>query len=324
MFCFYVIIIQNNYICKGEGIEMNFSFESTSFLFLLPLVVCFFLCKENVKQRYFPHLHWMPLPKNLSNWEMWMKVVIFNLLVISLANPFVFDAKEYNMKKGRDLVLAIDASGSMAQSGFDEDAQFKTRFEVNEALALDFISKRYDDNMGVIVFGTFAYSASPLTYDLTSLSYILKMLDVGVAGQSTAIGEAIAKATQTLLQGEAKSKVIVLLSDGKHNSGKISPKQAMQEVLKHGIKLYTIGIGKDGDYDKAFLEKLSKESGAKSFSATNAKELAQVYKEIDTLEPSPLQGERFLGKKLLYSYLLFIVFALLVYWISRDIKESIS
>ena len=107
--------------------------------------------------------------------------------------------------------------------------------------------------MGVVVFGTFAYTASPLTYDLESLSYLLEMTNVGLAGESTALGDAIMQSIRTLSYGQAKNKAIILLTDGYHNAGKSSPKEAVKKAKEAGIKIYTIGIGKKSDYDVSLL-----------------------------------------------------------------------
>jgi len=240
---------------------------------------------------------------------------LFALMVFALAKPFVYDAKANQHKKGRDLILALDASGSMAQSGFNGKDRFKNKFETNLELASDFIAKRQDDNMGVVIFGTFAYTASPLTYDLASLSYLLSMTNVGIAGESTAIGDAILQSIRTLSYGEAQNKAIILLTDGYHNAGHTSPKTAAQKAKALGIKIYTIGLGKKSDYDVSLLERIAKESGAKSYAASSAKELQEIYSEINSLEPSPIRSENYLNQKLLIVFPLGFVFVLLLLWI---------
>jgi len=243
-------------------------------------------------------------------------------MVFSLAKPFVYDDIATQHKKGRDLILAIDASGSMAQRGFDKDDTLKTKYSSTLAISQDFIDKRYDDNMGIVIFGTFAYTASPLTYDLTSLSYLLNMTNVGLAGESTALGDAIIQSLHTLTYGKAKSKVIILLSDGYHNAGKTSPKIAVQKAKAQGVKVYTIGIGNKSDYDVGLLETIAKETGAKSYAATNAKALTSIYESINALEPSPIRSENYLNQKLLILFPLGLVFVLLLAWVFIDIKEA--
>jgi Ca-activated chloride channel family protein len=242
-------------------------------------------------------------------------MALFTLMVLALAKPFIYDAASDQHKKGRNLILALDASGSMGQSGFNTKDRFKNKFETVTTLSKAFIQKRFDDNMGVVLFGTFAYTASPLTYDLESLSYLLEMTNVGLAGESTAIGDAIMQSIHTLSFGEAQNKAIILLTDGYHNAGKHSPKEAVAKAKALGIKIYTIGIGKQSDYDAALLETIAKESGGKSYAASSAEALSKVYKEINALEPSPIRGENYLNQKLLILVPLGVVFILLLLWI---------
>jgi len=294
---------------------MQFTFGSSYFLVLLLLLPCFLWCKQYNRQYYFPKLEWISKESPLLSWEPWIKMLIFSLLVIALAKPFVYDTSSNEHKKGRDLILAIDASGSMAQSGFDHKNRFKKKYDTTLKLSKAFTKKRFDDNMGVVVFGTFAYTASPLTYDLEALSYLLEMTTVGLAGESTAMGDAIMQSIRTLSFGEAKNKAIILLTDGYHNAGKISPQQAVAKAKSLGIKIYTIGIGKKSDYDVAMLETIAKESGGKSYAASSAEALSKVYKEIDALEPSPIRSENYLNQKLLLFFPLALVFLLLFLWI---------
>lgn len=294
---------------------MYFTFGSPLLLVLLLLLPCFLWCKQYSKPYYFPKLSWITRQSPLLSWEPWLKMGLFALMVFALAKPFVYDAKANQHKKGRDLILALDASGSMAQSGFNAKDRFKNKFETNLELASDFIAKRQDDNMGVVIFGTFAYTASPLTYDLVSLSYLLSMTNVGIAGESTAIGDAILQSIRTLSYGEAQNKAIILLTDGYHNAGHTSPKTAVQKAKERGIKIYTIGLGKKSDYDVSLLERIAKESGAKSYAASSAKELQEIYSEINSLEPSPIRSENYLNQKLLIVFPLGFVFVLLLLWI---------
>jgi Ca-activated chloride channel family protein len=240
---------------------------------------------------------------------------LFTLMIFALAKPFIYDASSDQHKKGRDLILAIDASGSMAQSGFHAKDRMKTKYDITTELSKDFIAKRFDDNMGVVVFGTFAYTASPLTYDLESLSYLLDMTNVGLAGESTALGDAIMQSIRTLSYGVAKNKAIILLTDGYHNAGQHSPKEAVKKAKELGIKIYTIGIGKKSNYDVSLLETIAKESGAKNYAASSAKALSRVYEEINALEPSAIRSENYLNQKLLILYPLVLVFVLLLLWV---------
>ncbi|MEA1880777.1 MAG: VWA domain-containing protein [Campylobacterota bacterium] len=293
---------------------MNFTFGSLYLLFLLLLVPCFLWCRQHSNLYYFPKLAWIQKESALYSFEPWLKMLLFSLMVFALSKPFVYDSNTTQHKKGRDLILALDASGSMGQSGFNAKDRYKTKFETNLDLATNFIKKRHDDNMGVVIFGTFAYTSSPLTYDLKSLSFLLNMTNVGIAGESTAIGDALMQSMRSLRFGEAKSKAIILLTDGYHNAGNVSPKVAVSKAKERGIKIYTIGIGKKSDYDVALLDTISKETGAKSFSASSAKELDAVYADIHTLEPSPIRSENYLNQKLLILFPLGFVFIALLLW----------
>lgn len=294
---------------------MHFTFGSPYLLVLLLLLPCFLWCKQYSKPYYFPKLSWITRQSPLLSWEPWLKMGLFTLMVFALAKPFVYDESSDQHKKGRDLILAIDASGSMAQSGFNVKDRMKTKYDITTELSKDFIAKRFDDNMGVVVFGTFAYTASPLTYDLESLSYLLEMTNVGIAGESTALGDAIMQSIRTLSYGEAKNKAIILLTDGYHNAGQDSPKEAVKKAKELGIKIYTIGIGKKSDYDVSLLETIAKESGAKSYAASSAKALSQIYEEINALEPSAIRSENYLNQRLLILYPLALVFILLLLWV---------
>jgi Ca-activated chloride channel family protein len=288
----------------------NFTFLNPYYLLLLLLIPCFFWCKERPKVIYFSKPEW--LPKYSIWWDnsiLWI-VTIYTLLVLALASPFTYEAKELSTKKGRDLILTIDVSGSMAQKGFSREESEKSRYEVAKEIAKGFIKNRFNDNIGIVIFGSFSFSASPLTYDLKALLEMFDLMsDVGIAGNNTAIGDALFEAIKNLESGEAKSKVIVLLTDGKHNFGKKSPKEGVDEAKKRRIKIYTVGIGTD--YDKKLLEKIAKETNAKSFFAKNSKELEEVFEEIEELEPSPIKSINYYNRED-YFYPLLVMASLLL------------
>ncbi len=301
---------------------MHFDFGNPWFFLLLLFIPCFIWCKVHNKSFYFSKFSWIGKHSALLSWEPWLKITIFSLMVFALAKPFVYDAVGNAQKKGRDLVLAIDASGSMAQSGFDANDRYRSKYESTLSLAKAFTKKRLDDNMGLVVFGTFAYTASPLTYDLEALRSLLGMTNVGLAGESTAIGDAIMQSIRTLSFGQAKNKAIILLTDGYHNAGRSSPKEAVLKAKEKGIKIYTIGIGKKSDYDAALLETMAKESGGKSYAAASAEALKKVFKEIDALEPSHIRAENYLNQKLLIFFPLALVFMLLLLWILYEKRRK--
>jgi Ca-activated chloride channel family protein len=293
---------------------MYFEFGSPWYIVFIIFLPCFLWCKPQTTPYYFPKIAWITKQNSLFSWELLLKFLLFLLMLFVLAKPFIFDATHTAQKKGRDLILVLDASGSMGQSGFNVKDRFASKFDSNIALASDFIKERHDDNMGVVLFGTFAYTASPLTYDLDSLMYILRMTNVGIAGESTAIGDAIMQAIRTLSFGKAKSKAIILLTDGHHNAGIISPKKAVAYAKDLGIKIYTIGIGKKSDYDAILLETIAMKTGATSYGAINAEALSGIYEAINKLEPSDIRSENYLHQKLLVFFPLGLIFIMLLFW----------
>ncbi len=296
----------------------QFSFLYPQALVLLLLLPCFVLCKIKAKTLYFSKPEW--LPKQSFSWNslLLLTMLIYTLLVLALASPFSYSSSLASEKKGRDLVLVLDTSGSMAERGFNKKDKNQNKYDISVSLAKAFIKNRYDDNIGLVVFGSYAFSASPLTYDLKGLSEMFDLMsDVGIAGTSTAIGDALMQGLQTLEAGEAKSKVLILLTDGQHNAGKSSPHQAVTLAKQRGVKVYTIGIGKKGDYDEELLSTIAKKSGAKSFFASTADELKDVYQEIEELEPSKIASAQYLNKEEYFSYPLFLAMLGLFFLIWR-------
>ncbi len=297
---------------------MQFSFEYPYFLLLLPLVLCFITCKKNTSTRYLPRLDWIPKKQRLFNINTLLKIVIFSLGIFALSAPFTYDAITPSQKHGRDIVLALDTSGSMRELGFSKKDEKKSKFELLQTLAADFIDKRVSDNIGVVAFGTFAYSASPVTYDHQSLKELLAMLEVEIAGKNTAIGEAITQSITTLKFAEANEKIIIMITDGISNAGAISIKQAVEIAKKEQIKIYTIGLGKE--FDKVILETIATETKGKAFSAKNAEELTSVYSEIDSLNPSKIRSEQYMHKNVLFPFFLALALALFFWLFAREEK----
>jgi len=294
---------------------MHFTFDHPAALLLLLLLPCFYLCRKSAKSLYLPKLEWLPRRSRLLSTELWYRVAIFTLGTVALAAPFLYSAKQPAHREGVAIVLALDASGSMAESGFGSGDE--SRFALLQRIAKDFIEKRAGDNIGIVVFGSFAFAASPISYDIDGVKSILDTLEVEIAGKNTAIGEALAQSIRLFDHSGAKEKVIVLVTDGRNNSGAISPRMAVDEAKKRGIKIYTIGLGKRGDYDAALLDLIAQHSGGKAFAADNTDKLQQVYDEIDALLPSPLRSHHFLQKRELYFYPLALAIALLFLYIYR-------
>jgi Ca-activated chloride channel family protein len=295
----------------------HFTFEYPYVFVLLLLIICIYKCPYALKEHIFPHLHLFTRFTSWFNREKLLYSLIFSLLITALASPISYDTKLANHRKGRDLVFVLDTSGSMGESAYSEEHPHASKFTILKNVIKNFITHRFDDNVGVVVFGTYAYASVPLTYDMHAVAFLLDFLEVGIAGENTAIGDGLAQATALLQKGAAKNKVILLVTDGYQNSGATSIKQAVQKAKKLHIKIYTIGLGKKSDFDAALLQKIAKETSAKMFTAANAATLQNVYKELDTLEPSQIRSQNYLNKHMLFTYPLSFAILLLLYILTK-------
>jgi len=289
------------------------AFEYTYLLLLLlPLLYCLYRCKEKIEQGYFVHLSLFKTHTKWFRWEWIVKILVVLLLLLAVASPILIDKVDPLNRKGIDIVLSIDGSGSMNSSGFDEKTR-DSRFIITQKIAQDFVMKRVEDNVGVVLFGDFAFIASPVTYEKEIVSEMIGYLSHGMAGQNTAIGEGITMGLRALQNSKAKSKIIILLTDGEHNSGRISPKDATVLAKEHGVKIYTIGIGKKGEFDKALLEKIADESDGHFFAAYDKDELQKAYNEINSLEQSNIKSREYQVKDYYFQWPLAGAFVLLLF-----------
>lgn len=307
---------------------MNYiSFEyAYLILLLLPIIFCLYKCKEYLKPKFFVHLHFLSAKRGFLKLEWIIKVLIFVLLCIALTSPIIIDKLNPLNRHGKDIVLALDASGSMNSSGYDVDDEISegkrlTRFEITKKLASEFIHKRVSDNVGIVLYGDFAFIASPITYEKEIVSDMLSYLTNGMAGQNTAIGEAIAQSVRAFKHSVAKTKVIILLTDGEHNSGSISPKDAIKLAKDENIKIYTIGLGNKGEADEALLMKIALDSGGHFYRAESASKLKKVYDEIDRLESSKIKSREYMLKDYFYWLFLLFAFGLLLFLIYREAQK---
>lgn len=215
----------------------------------------------------------------------YIRYLMLGFLIISAASP---GKKRYFLpdeKRGIDIMLALDVSGSMIQS---TDFLPKNRLSVSKELLEIFIEKRINDRLGLVVFAGAAYLQSPLTNDQDAIQEVVKDIATdSIEEQGTAIGDAILLSTYRLKSSKTKSKIIIMLTDGVSNTGKIDPMTASETARAFGIKIYTIGVGKeDGEYEVNFdaLADIAKRSGGIFYRATSPHELRDVLDEIDLLE----------------------------------------
>ena len=295
----------------------NFEFEYPYLFLFLLLIICIYKCPLSIKRLIFPHTHLFRKKTEWFNREKLLYSLILTLLVTALASPISYDAKDAQQRKGRDLVFALDTSGSMDESGYSEENAQASKFSILQHLIAQFVHKRYDDNVGVVVFGSYAFSPVPITYDMDALTYMLDFLEVGIAGNSTAIGDGLKQSLEMLQKANAKNKVIILVTDGYQNSGSTKIKDAVMQAKKSGVKIYTIGIGKESEYDKKLLERIAKDTHGVCFGAQNEKMLKDVYDSLDSLEPSTIRSEHYLNREMLFTYPLAFAILLLLYLLSK-------
>jgi len=286
------------------------------FLLLPPILYCLYRCREEVVKRVFVHLELFSLKRPRFWVQDLLKILIALLLLISMASPIVIDKSDPLNRNGIDIVLSLDASGSMRASGLSETHE--TRFETVQRVVRDFISKRLNDNVGIVLFGDFAFIASPVTYEKEIVSEMVSYLQTGMAGDNTAIGEGIEQSIRALSFSKAKTKVIILLTDGEHNSGRISPKDAVKIAQENNIKIYTVAVG--DDFNPALLQEIALQTGGKSYAAVNEEELKDVYEQINTMESSQIKSQQFLKKEYYYQYVLIFVFFLLSLYILKRFR----
>jgi Ca-activated chloride channel family protein len=294
----------------------HFSFE---YPFLLLLMVVFILCAKFCKERsramYFPHIKTMMM-QNTSQVSLFgiFKWIGILSVVIALASPVLTKSYTHSKKEGRDIVLVIDSSDSMRQQGFDANNPYQNKFEVVKEVVSDFIEKRENDRMGMVTFADIAFIASPLTFEKNFLRDITKMQKLGVAGQRTAINDAVVQGYNLVHKSKAKSKIIILLTDGMDNMSKISIDDVKHLLKEQNIKLYTIGIGSPRDYNGAYLQDLADAGGGLAFGARDANALSAVYTEIDRLEATKIDNKKVVQYTYLYIYPLSLALLSLILW----------
>ncbi|MBI4368300.1 MAG: VWA domain-containing protein [Candidatus Omnitrophica bacterium] len=266
--------------------------------------------KNVVTQQRF-HLRWI-LPA--------LRFLAFTLMVVALARPQKVDAEREYETKGIDMVLALDISGSMLA----EDFKPVNRITVAKEEAKKFIKGRENDRIGLVVFARKGYTQCPLTLDYRILEELIDEVDVGIIKDGTAIGLGIGTAVNRLRESTAKSKVIILLTDGENNAGNVDPITAAELAKSFGIRIYTISIGRGGlvpfpiedpifgkryvqaevKVDEKTLKRIADIADGHYFAAGDAEALAQAYKKINSLETTEVKVKEYASYQELYRWFL--------------------
>ena len=281
----------------------NFTFEyPLVFLLFLLFFICTRFCKPKGVSLYFPNMMMLEKASQKSRWFLnSLKVLSVIFLVTALASPIQEDDVIVKNDKGYEISLILDASGSMDDYN---------KFGIVKEIVEDFIDQRKHDKLALSIFADFAYVAVPLTYDKKSIKRLLKRLEVGVAGKRTALYEALFLSSNLFKTSKSKEKVAILLTDGINNMNTIPLEVAIKTAKKYGIKVYTVGVGNAGrDFNPAVLQKISKETGGKYFSANTIEKLKEIYSVINSLEKSEIKADKYVKKTYYFQYLL--AFALL-------------
>lgn len=237
-----------------------------------------------------------------GRWQMVVAICCWCLTVIGLARPEILGEPIVIEKAARDLVLAVDISGSMDERDLrDEDDKPLQRLDAVKDVISDFIAERDGDRIALIVFGSSAYLQTPFTEDLDSAAELMAETQVGMAGPHTAIGDAIGLALRTFEASEIEQRLLILLSDGADTNSQMSPENATEIAASEGVKIYTIGVGDpnatgEQRVDLATLQAIAERADGKFFEANDTEGLREIYAEIDRLNPRLVETTTFQPK----------------------------
>lgn len=328
-----------------------------------PLLVYFFLpaAKQTNNnalwtpffERLQNHEHKKTATQKTNILELLLLLLCWILLVAATAQPERVSENIQLPTEARDLMLAVDISGSMQEPDMQINGRRLSRIDALKILLSDFIEQRKGDRIGLIVFGEKAYLHAPLTFDLKTVETYLKETQLGFAGRSTAIGDAIGLSIKRLQKRPSKQRTMILFTDGSNTAGTVNPIEAAKLASQENVKIYTIGIGSDGnqgvaasvfgqifgnlgrgrELDESTLKEVANITGAKYFRAKNTDDLLAIYQALNTLEPVQQDKEELkikqslihypLALALLLSFILFIVKTNILSFNSKNTVEAV-
>lgn len=314
-----------------------FLFHKPFFLLLLPLPFIIYYLKKKFKISYKTSTKKIigKIPEtfksNIFKAMPYLWILSMLLIIFTLAEPTKKREYEEVITHGVDIILTLDCSGSM----LSEDFKPKNRLNVAKEVVKSFIEGRRNDRIGLVVFSADAITQCPLTTDYNVLLNLLEKVEVGIIEDGTAIGNALSLSVSRLKNSKAKSKVIILLTDGQNNRGEISPLTALEIAKTYKIKVYTVGAGTKGyammpvedpifgkryvqvpvNIDEELLQKIANETGAKYFRATDPEKLKEIYKNIDQMEKSEVKTKKYSIYKTKYLYTLLPSFIIFLIWL---------
>lgn len=252
-----------------------------------------------------------------------VKALALSLMVVALARPQAGERKIRMMTEGVNIILALDLSESMKALDFKLDGKIVTRLDAVRGVVSEFILNREGDRIGMVVFGSNAFTQLPLTRDYNTIAFMLDHLKIGAAGPKTAVGDAIGISLKRLEDVRAESNIIILLTDGKSNAGQLSWEDGMKIAAGRGVKIYTIGVGSKGkapflvdgffgkqyvyqtvDVDYDALKSIAEATGGVFFRAADTKGLEEIYAMIDRLETTRVAVDKWVAYRELYGFFL--------------------
>lgn len=284
----------------------------------------------------------------LSRLNLVLAIIGWIALVIASARPQWLGEPISIPSQGRDLMLAVDLSGSMNQEDMIVNRRQVNRLTMIKSVLGDFIERRVGDRLGLILFADTAYLQAPLTYDRKTVEELLKESQIGLVGEQTAIGDAIGLSIKRFADKEESNKVIILLTDGQNTVGNITPEQANELAINNGVTIYTIGVGAESmvtqgffgmrrtnpsrDLDEGMLTTLAESTGGQYFRAKDTEDLQQIYAILDQLEPIERESRQMRPLQALYFYPLalaiimsvIIAFRPIIAWMVGRIRRSMS
>ena len=268
-----------------------------------------------------------------------LRIAALCLIVVCIARPRSSSQTEKIDTEGIDIILAMDVSTSMLARDFTPD-----RINAAKDIAMEFIAQRPSDRMGIVVFAGESYTQCPLTTDRSTLINLMKELQTGLIEDGTAIGNGLATAVARIVDSDAKSRVVIVLTDGVNNSGEIAPDTAAEIAYTYGVRVYTIGVGANGlapypvmtpwgiqmqnlpvEIDEDLLRRIAQTTGGRYFRATDNTKLAEIYAEINQMEKARTTIDSFpVYKELFLKYALWALALLLLEFVLRFIFKKLT
>lgn len=310
--------------------NLHFEWPFMAALLLVPFLIRILLPPAERKAKLpvirFPHLDilrtafggFTPAQKTGSRLFTILALLFWALLTLTLMRPQIVDQMTEVENQGYDIILAVDLSGSMRALDFATEDNIVNRLDVAKDVVAEFVLDRQNDRIGLVLFGDYAYQYAPLTQDTQAIAKMLKETVTSMAGDGTAIGDAIGLSVKALRERAEGSRIIILLTDGEDTASSIPPPQAAKLAQDYGIKIYTIGIGSNGlvpypnqhgrivmaemRLDEKLLQQIADTTGGTYYRVTDPQALKKVYDEINRLEKSESETRHYLIRTPLYRY----------------------